>query len=67
MHLWALNVNTDLKYFFYTNPCGFVNKGITSLEVELKHKMPIDEAKEIFSKEWKMVVDCELSDNLSNN
>jgi lipoyl(octanoyl) transferase len=34
MHGFALNVNTDLRYFEYINPCGFVNKGVTSLEKE---------------------------------
>lgn len=27
MHGFALNVNTDLNYFNYINPCGFVDKG----------------------------------------
>ncbi len=32
MHGFALNVNTDLKYFGYINPCGFTDKGVTSLQ-----------------------------------
>jgi lipoyl(octanoyl) transferase len=32
MHGFAMNVNTDLKYFTHINPCGFVDKGVTSLE-----------------------------------
>ena len=35
MHGLALNVNTDLRYFGYINPCGFINKGVTSLQKEL--------------------------------
>ncbi len=35
MHGFAFNVNTDLKYFDYINPCGFIDKGVTSLSVEL--------------------------------
>lgn len=35
MHGFALNVNTDLKYFSYINPCGFVDKGVTSIQKEL--------------------------------
>ena len=27
MHGLALNVNTDLRYFSYINPCGFIDKG----------------------------------------
>ena len=34
MHGFAFNINTDLDYFNYINPCGFVDKGITSLQKE---------------------------------
>lgn len=40
MHGFALNVNTDLNYFSLIHPCGFVDKGVTSLQMELG--MPID-------------------------
>jgi len=60
MHGWAFNVNTDLKYFSYINPCGFTNKGVTSLEVELKRKVSMDEARAIFQSEWLKVFNCEL-------
>jgi len=40
MHGFALNVNTDLKYFSYIHPCGFVDKGVTSLSQELNK--PVD-------------------------
>lgn len=35
MHGFALNVNTDLTYFNHINPCGFTDKGVTSLAAEL--------------------------------
>lgn len=35
MHGFALNINTDLQYFNYINPCGFIDKGVTSLKKEL--------------------------------
>ena len=41
MHGWALNVNTDLKYFQYIVPCGITDKAVTSLHLEVGQ--PIDE------------------------
>lgn len=35
MHGFAFNVNTDLNYFTYINPCGFQEKGVTSMAQEL--------------------------------
>jgi len=35
MHGLALNINTDLSYFRLINPCGFVDKGVTSLQQEM--------------------------------
>lgn len=46
MHGLALNVNTDLRYFSYINPCGFVDKGVTSLQKELGHPLSMDEVKD---------------------
>ena len=46
MHGLALNVNTDLTYFSYINPCGFTRKNIsTSLEDLLRHKVDISTVK----------------------
>ncbi len=38
MHGLAFNINTDLEYFNYINPCGFTDKAVTSLEKELGKK-----------------------------
>ena len=51
MHGLALNVNTDLRYFSYINPCGFVDKGVTSLQKELGREVPMGEVKEKLCKE----------------
>ena len=45
MHGFAFNVNTDLTYFDYINPCGFTDKGVTSLERELGRKQDFGEIK----------------------
>jgi lipoyl(octanoyl) transferase len=46
MHGFALNVNTDLSYFTLINPCGFIDKGVTSMEKELGYKPDMEEVKE---------------------
>lgn len=46
MHGLALNVNTDLRYFSYINPCGFVDKGVTSIAQELKQNVCFAEVKD---------------------
>jgi lipoyl(octanoyl) transferase len=45
MHGFAFNVNTDLNFFNYINPCGFTDKGVTSLENELGRKQDFEEIK----------------------
>ncbi len=45
MHGFALNVNTDLNYFNHINPCGFIDKGVTSMERELGAKVDFEELK----------------------
>jgi lipoyl(octanoyl) transferase len=45
MHGFALNVNTDLSYFNHINPCGFVDKGVTSMQKELGAEVNFEELK----------------------
>lgn len=60
MHGFAFNVNTDLSYFNNINPCGFTDKGVTSLEKELGAKQDFDSVKnklrlnlqKVFDLEW---------------
>ena len=42
MHGFALNVNTDLRYFSHINPCGFVDRGVTSLRKELGQEVDME-------------------------
>jgi len=47
MHGFALNVNTDLTYFQHINPCGFTDRGVTSIEKELGAKQDFEAAKKV--------------------
>ncbi len=43
MHGFALNVSTDLEWFSHINPCGFTDRGTTSIERETGRKIAMDE------------------------
>lgn len=49
MHGLALNVNTDLSYFGAINPCGFVDKGVTSLAKEIGKEVDMADVKSKFT------------------
>lgn len=49
MHGLALNVNTDLTRFSAINPCGFTDRGVTSLAAELSRPVDMSEAKSLLS------------------
>lgn len=46
MHGFAFNVNTNLDYFTYINPCGFQERGVTSMEKELGEKQDMEKVKQ---------------------
>ena len=56
MHGLAFNINTDLRYFSYIHPCGFVDKGVTSLQQELKREIPMDEIKDKLASKLKALL-----------
>jgi lipoyl(octanoyl) transferase len=59
MHGFAFNVNTDLTYFNNINPCGFTDKGVTSLSRELGAEQDIEQVKGLVRKNMQKVFDLE--------
>ena len=47
MHGFALNVNTDMRYYNYINPCGFASSAVTSIQQELGREISMEEVKRI--------------------
>lgn len=60
MHGWALNVNTDLRYFENIIPCGIKDKQVTSIEKELGQAVSFDEVKTILLQKFSEVFDVDL-------
>jgi lipoyl(octanoyl) transferase len=61
MHGFALNVNTNLSYFNHINPCGFVDKGVTSMEKELGKKLDMEEVKDILLQKLSAIFSLQLN------
>ena len=60
MHGFALNVNTDLKYFDYIVPCGITDKSVTSMQKELGREVNEQEVKDILWHEFGKVFGAEI-------
>lgn len=45
MHGFAFNINTDMNYYSYINPCGITDKTVTSLQNELGKEIDLEEVK----------------------
>ena len=60
MHGFAFNINTDLSYYNLINPCGFTDRGVTSLSKELGREINLDEVKNHLKNSFTEVFGCEL-------
>lgn len=60
MHGYALNVNTDLSYFNHINPCGFVDKGVTSIQKETQKNVAMSDVKALFEKHFSSLLGSKL-------
>lgn len=60
MHGFALNVNTDMKYFDYIVPCGIKDKAVASLKRELEREVPLEEVKAKIERHFLEVFEAEL-------
>lgn len=64
LHGFALNVNTDMRYFEYIIPCGIKDKQVTSLKRELERELTPEEMEDIkakIRKHFEDVFDAELN------
>ncbi|NLA48527.1 MAG: lipoyl(octanoyl) transferase LipB [Bacteroidales bacterium] len=59
MHGFAFNVNTDLQWFDYINPCGFTDRGVTSLGRETGERQDIGKVKDILKNRLRDQFDLE--------
>ena len=57
MHGIALNVSTSLDYDRLIHPCGFTDRGITSLSAESGRRVTMDEAKAVLLDELSRAFD----------
>jgi len=60
MHGFAFNVNTDLSFYQLINPCGFIDKGVTSMQKELGREVDMPELKAVLLEQFKGVFGAEV-------
>lgn len=60
MHGFAFNVNTNLGYFDHIIPCGIEDKAVTSLAVELKREVDLEEVKSKIKTYFTALFEAEL-------
>ena len=61
MHGLAFNIDIDLDYFNNIVPCGIVNKGVTSLDFELKKPISRAVVEGFFKESFESIFDVYLT------
>lgn len=62
MHGFAFNVNTNLSYYQFINPCGFIDKGVTSMQKELGKEIDFEEVKINLLKSFEQIFNFQLEE-----
>lgn len=60
MHGFAFNINTDLRFYDYINPCGFTDRGVTSMEKEIGSAQDIEKVKTILQSAFADVFESKI-------
>ncbi|XP_004928544.1 putative lipoyltransferase 2, mitochondrial [Bombyx mandarina] len=61
-HGIAINCDIDLSWFKHIDPCGIVDKGVTSLTKETGDLCTIDKITPLFLSKFQDVFECEIED-----
>lgn len=66
MHGLALNVNPNLEHFALINPCGILDKGVTSMTKLLGCQVPMEDVVERLARHFAEVFNARLEPGLVN-